>query len=471
MSNDTLLAVSTSPAQTLAESTPRLHLEPLGPDSAFYAPLEAGRATKELHKLDLFLRGAARTPSAWAKCAFVGSRGSGKSTFLLHIERQLEDAGLFTPVHIELDPSLESDCDYSDLFLWMVDEIAREFDRRGHPVDPRKLSDVVVWFADTALTKTTEWKKEIGLEAGVEAKGGGGLPAIFSFKLLARLKSMISGSEQSRREMRQKLQNYATDLRERMNAFLHHARETLRTAGKPDRLLIVQDNLDRVRPREQAQRLFDAGGDMLMELRADIIYTAPLALHLAPLDISRTFGHVFTMPNVKVRLRNGKPHKPGIDSLVVLIGKRMALDLVFESDRVVRYLADKSGGSVRDLIRLLDEAQLEAQVAGVQRVDMAAAKAAVHKTALNYTRLLQPASVYFPILADIHRRKGEYQPGEGAATVASVADARAFFAELLGNGSVFEYNGEDSWYDVHPAVCETEQFQNAFKETGTTPAS
>ena len=279
---------------------------------------------------------------------------------------------------------------------------------------------------------------------------------------------MISGSETSRREIRQQLQNYASDLRERMNAFLDHARTVLKHAGKPDRLLLVQDNLDRIRPREQAQRLFDNGGDMLMDLRADIIYTAPLALHLAPLDIARIFGHVFTMPNVKVRLRNGKPHKPGIDALVVLIGKRMSLDLVFESDKVFRYLADKSGGSVRDLIRLLDESQLEAQAAGRERVDMASAKAAVRKTAHNYVRLLQPPNVYFPILADIHRHKSEFKPADGSATVASVADARAFFAELLGNGSVFEYNGDDVWYDVHPAICETEQFQNACQQAGTT---
>jgi hypothetical protein len=460
-------SLASGPAQTLAESAPRLQLVPLGPDDALYAPLDKARATKELTKLEIFLRNAAKTPSAWAKCAFVGSRGSGKSTFLLHLERDLENEGIFTPIHINLDPSLEADCDYSDLFLWMVDEIARQFKDRKHPVDDAELSKVSVWFAETSLSKATDWKKEIGLESQTEGSVGGGIPSIFSFKLLSRLKSMISGSETSRREIRQKLQNYASELRERMNDFLDHAREVLRKAGKPARLLLVQDNLDRIRPREKAQKLFDGGGDMLMDIRADIIYTAPLALNLAPLDISRIVGHVFTMPNVKVRLRNGKPHKPGIDGLVVLIGKRMSLDLVFENEKVVRYLADKSGGSVRDLIRLLDEAQLEAQVAGKDRVDMASAKAAVWKTALNYTRLLSPASVYYPILADIHRTKREFNPAEGKATVASVADARGFFAELLGNGSVLEYNGDDSWYDVHPAVCETEQFKDAFKQDST----
>ncbi len=450
-----------SPAQSLTESASRLQLEPLQPDDSLYTDLVAARGTKELTKLEIFLRNATLTPGAYAKCAFVGNRGSGKSTYLLHLEDQLQKEGLFTTVHICLDPSLESDCDYSDLFLWMVDEIARQFKERGHPVDEAVLGKVVEWFAEKTLTSTTDWKKEIGLTAEVEGSSKTGIPSIFSFKLLARLKSMIVGSETSRKEMRQKLQNYATELRERMNDFLDHARDVLRLAEKPDRLLIVQDNLDRIRPREKAQRLFDNGGDMLLDIRADIIYTAPLALNLAPLDISRIFPHVFTMPNVKVRLPNGKPYKPGIEGLLQLIGKRLSLTQVLENEKVAMFLAEKSGGSVRDLIRLLDEAQLEAQVEGKQRVDMPSAKAAVKKVAVNFGRLLNPGSTYYPILVEIHRTKREFKIAEGEATRDRVAAAREFFAELIGNGSVLEYNGDDSWYDVHPAILETQQFKDA----------
>ena len=38
---------------------------------------------------------------------------------------------------------------------------------------------------------------------------------------------------------------------------------------------------------------------------------------------------------------------------------------------------------------------------------------------------------------------------------------RAFFAELLINGAVLEYNGEEPWYDVHPAVQQMRSFKQA----------
>ena len=205
----------------------------LAPDSSLYADLGGARATKALTKLEMFLRRATRVPNAFAKAAFVGNRGSGKSTYLLHLEAQLEREGLFAPLHISLDPSLKGDCTCSDLFLWMVDAIAEEFKQRGHPVDDAELSKVTVWFAETTIEKITDWKKEIGLEAQAEASGGGGIPAVFSFKLLARLKSMIVGSQSSRKTIREELQNYANELRDRINGFLEHARAILAKAGNP----------------------------------------------------------------------------------------------------------------------------------------------------------------------------------------------------------------------------------------------
>ena len=96
---------------------------------------------------------------------------------------------------------------------------------------------------------------------------------------------------------------------------------------------------------------------------------------------------------------------------------------------------------------------------------MASAKAAVKKVAVNFTRLLKPGCIYYPILLEIHRTKREFNLADGEATQERVTAAREFFAELIGNGSVLEYNGEETWYDVHPALLETDPFQDARNQT------
>ena len=360
-----------------------------------------------MSKLELFLRNAAAVPSAYAKAAFVGNRGAGKSTYMLHLEHELEKAKLFTPVHIYLDESLETDCEYSDLLLWMVDEIARQFDLRKHPVDATELEKVATWFAEKSFERTTDWKKEIGLETQAEAKTTLGLPSIVSLQILGRLKSMIVGSETSRTSIRRHVQNYSRDLISRVNGFLDHAREVLKQAGKPARLLVVQDNLDRLRGSALRQ-VFDTGGHMLTDVRTDILYVAPLALTLAPFDLRAIFSHILTMPNVKVRQRDGQPHQAGIDGLLELVAKRLQIDLLFENKEAVRFLIEHSGGSVRDLIRLLDDAQLEAGADGKTAVDEASAQAAVKNLRVGFTRVLLPGSVYYPILAEVHRTKREF---------------------------------------------------------------
>lgn len=448
------------PAQTLAESDQLLDLTQLDLTSQLYADLTLARGSRALGKLEIFLRNAATAPGAFAKVAFVGNRGSGKSTFLRHLESELESAGLFTALHLELDKKLESDCSYSDLLLWMVDGIATEFEARGHPVDATELSKVAFWFAETIIEKDEVLKKEVGLESELALSSALGIPQVVSLKFLLRLKSMISGSQESRRKIRQSIQNRASELRDRVNDFLEHARDVLHKAGRPARLLIVQDNLDRL-SRENGRQLFELGGDLLTELSADFIYTAPLALSLTPFNLQRVFHHLFKMHNVKVRQRDGSLFAPGIAGLVDLIGRRMSLDRLFDDLSVVHYLAEHSGGRISDLLLLLAEAQLEAQADGKTSIDRAAAGYAVRSLGNSLHDHLFPGSVYYPILAEIHREQREYNLIPGEPTHERVAEAQKFFSDLITMGAVLEYNGDGSWYDVHPALCDHPRFQDA----------
>jgi hypothetical protein len=88
------------------------------------------------------------------------------------------------------------------------------------------------------------------------------------------------------------------------------------------------------------------------------------------------------------------------------------------------------------------------------------AREAVRKLRIEYERLLVPGPVYFPLLAEVHRTKQLPAP-EAKADQQAVQAARAFCADLLTMGVVLEYNGERSWFDVHPIVREIRPFKDA----------
>lgn len=71
-----------------------------------------------------------------------------------------------------------------------------------------------------------------------------------------------------------------------------------------------------------------------------------------------------------------------------------------------------------------------------------------------------------PRLANIHRTKTDGAPIETKVDPKNVEAFRVFFNELLTNGSILNYNGSESWYDVHPVV----QDSRGFREALTSPS-
>jgi hypothetical protein len=444
------------PAQTLAEVARQATLEPLKPSDPRYVDLSGGQATKDLRLLRQYIEDQSANERRYGLATFSGHRGCGKTTQLLRLEAEL--ARRFTPIHVFADETLLSDpdLDYPDLMLWLVDQLVREFDRLGHRLDERLLKDVIEWFAARSEEDVTALRAEATAEAEAETGARAGL-YIVSLKLLARIKSMVQGSVERRQTIRRELQRYSADLLSRVNLLLDEAARVLERKGKPPDLLIVQDNLDRL-GAEPAERLFVENGDLLGKLNAHAIYTAPVAMVLsAAANTGQVFEHSYTLPMVKVQQRNGRSYQKGIDALVALIAARADLGEVFVDAKVPEYLARMSGGSVRDLIRLLSEAQSFARADGKDRIDQSSAKDAVQRVRLSLERTLWP----YRSLAGIHRSKSLPEPE--AADQQQLEQARAFYADLLIKGVVLEYDGGECWYDVHPIMREIPALKDALR--------
>ena len=390
----------------------------------------------------------------YALAAFSGHRGCGKTTQLLRLEHDL--APRFTPIHVFADESLlqDPDLDYPDLMLWLVDQLVREFDQRGHPLDERLVADVVEWFAARTEEDVSALRAEATAQAQAETRGKVGLDVI-SLKLLARITSMVQGSVERRRTIRRELQRYSADLLSRVNQLLDGAARVLERDRKSPDLLIVLDNLDRL-DAEPAERLFIEKGDLLGKLDAHVICTAPVAMVLsAAANTGQVLAQRFTLPMVKVQQKSGQSYKRGIDALIAVIAARADLDKTFVDAKVPQYLARLSGGSVRDLMRLLSQAQSLARVDGKDRIDQASAREAVKRIRLDLERTLWP----YRALARIHQSKSLPEPE--VADQQQLQQARAFYADLLIKGVVREYDGGECWYDVHPIMCDIPAFKDA----------
>jgi hypothetical protein len=443
-------------AITLAEVPRQATLEPLPLGDPRYVDLSPGQETRDLKLLRQYVEDQDANERRYALAAFSGHRGCGKTTQLLRLALDL--APRFTSIHVYADETLlrDPDLDYPDLMLWLVDQLAREFDRRKHPLDERLLNDVVEWFAARTQEDVKTLRAEATVETEAEMSGKTGLYFV-SLKMLARIKSMVQGSVERRQTIRRELQRYSADLLSRVNQLLDAAARVLERNGKSADLLIVQDNLDRL-GGVPAERLFIENGDLLGKLNAHVIYTTPVAMILsAAASMGQVFEHRFTLPMVKVQQKGGRAYDKGIDALVALVGARADVDKVFADAKVPQYLARMSGGSVRDLIRLLSEAQLQARTDGKDRIDQPSAREAVRRIRVSLEGALWP----YQALAGIHKAKSLPQPE--VADQSRLEQARAFYADLLIRGVVLEFDGGECWYDVHPIMREIPAFKDALK--------
>jgi hypothetical protein len=445
------------PARTLREIPAMVTLEPLESGDPRYVDMADGRGTGELRQMQIHIEDHEASENHFAKVAFTGHRGCGKSTELLRMEHEL--ASRFTCVHLYVDENLMRDCEYSDLLLWLVDDLVAKVEGLGLD-PPQKLMDRVAdWFADKTLEEAQSVKAE--LRAELQAEAGAGYSVLgFTLKVLARIKGIVQGNLEQRHLIRLRLQSYGGELVMLVNDVLDWIASALEKKGRRPDILIVQDNLDRL-PVDVGRRLFFDNGDLLKRLRAHVIFTHPIAMVLAPHNIGTVFDNCFTMPMVKVQNRDGTACNEGIEALVNLIRQRVVVDEIFEAPDVARYLARQSGGSVRDLLRLLSSAQLEARVDNKSRIDQKSANAAVKRMRIDFERLLIPENAYFPLLAQVHTSKGLELEGGAKVDANAAQSARDFFSQLLFNASVLEYNGDRNWYDVHPVIREIESFRKA----------
>ena len=164
---------------------------------------------------------------------------------------------------------------------------------------------------------------------------------------------------------------------------------------------------------------------------------------------------------VKVHDKRNRVTRAGVKAIGRMIARRVDVGEVFSSGAVVSYLARMSGGSVRDVMRLVAYAANSARADAKPKINRAAANEAVQDMRLDYERLFIPGQVYYPVLLKIHQTKRDWFADIDQLSPERLEVCQLLFRNLLFSGAVLEYNGRENWYDVHPVIREIEAFREA----------
>ncbi len=408
---------------------------PLGSDQTdLYVDLDDVRGSTGIVQK---LADAIRLASGPTCQILAGHRGSGKSTELHKLQRQLEQGGeRFFVVFCQSDDDIDrNDVDFPEVLIAVVRQMAAQLKKR----------------AETSLKPgvlKTAFERIKGLPGSIELEG------IEIGAELFKISATIKGSPETRTEVRKALEPHTGSLLEAANDVIGQAALELQKKGFRG-LVILVDDLDKMvlRPHPTAGcstgvHLFVNREAQLSGFESHMVYTMPLALAYSGQEqtIANLYGgHVPVLPMTKIRQRppDGQPDAEGTARFRDLIAKRLVsinvkASEVFQGDDVRDRLIALSGGQPRELMILIREAI----VGGELPIDMGAVDRAAREGRRAYARQLR--AEHWPIIEQVRQTGSITRTQENDELVRDLLDSRA----------ILQYVNDKEWYADNPVIAE-----------------
>ncbi|HMF54843.1 MAG TPA: ATP-binding protein [Pyrinomonadaceae bacterium] len=442
--------------QLLKEIFRRLKDEPLKPDTEryrqLYQPLYEHPGCEDPVQL---LETYVEFSDVESIQLFSGFRGSGKTTELLRLKKQLEQQGyvvLYADAVEYVNPSEE--IDISDLLIVLAGAFSDALEEWAEQLQESvKLANESYWTRlKTYLTRTIVNLEEAGvkLEANTPAKEVlGGVKAGIDLKLA------LKESPSFRRNLQQFLQNRIGELRAEVVAFFQDGVKAVKQVwGDEKQVVFIFDSLEQLRgsltnEREvlrSVERVFASHLNLLELPYVHVIYTVPPWLE-------------FVMPGVDIntlwtiKLWNNDPprshYEYGWNALRSLVLKRLgkeACQKVFNCQTIEPFTAaddliDACGGDLRIMLRLLRETLLRARSLPISQEAISGAITSVRGDFMSIS--IEDARW----LAQIGEQRKHGLPDTNPESVNRLT-------RFLDTHFVLYLKNGEKWYDTHPLIRE-----------------
>ena len=406
---------------------------PLQPGDPRYVDCRSVRGDEDVVK---DLGRTVRRSQAFTYQLYSGHRGSGKTTELLRLKKDLEDRG-HKVVYFAADEEDLSvqDAQYTDILLACTRHLLQELKNADSKPILSWLQDRLQDLQDVMLTEIKI--DQLNLEVGLQE--------------FAKLTAAVRTEPRQRQKIRERVEPHTETLIEALNAFIADGKKRLPEKTK---LLVIADNLDRIVPifrdngRSNYEEIFLDRNEQLKALDCHIVYTVPIPFIYSrwSTELKDNYGIPQVLPSIMVRQKNNDPDDKGLNILRNMIELRIPEHLrtvlvpeVFESEQVLQELCLMSGGYVRDLAQLMQEAinQTDTLPIGARAVQRAADNLQdVYRRAVEENQ--------WDILREVHQSK-KIKNGQ--------IERSLLFSRCLLEYRYFDDNRDkQTWYDVHPVL-------------------
>jgi hypothetical protein len=357
----------------------------------------------------------------------AGFRGTGKTTELSRLEKDLWEAG-FHVIRVDLD-------DFIDMHS---------------PVDIREFLLILAGALSEQLTSERLLGKEKGLEKSFVERMRSLLPKmpseITANAGVANVKLALRGDPGFRGQIREQLSGRLAELTKQIRAYHGEILEALRErAGREVKLVVILDSLEHLRGtgetsetvRRSVEELFFTHAARISLPDTHMVMSVPAFLFLEGNNLAAQFmnGAVQAWPAYQVQRRGGERTEV-VDRIIRLVERRGDWRKILPDQAALERLIVASGGHLRDLLNMLVEA-VHLSGHGVNE-----------GSAEKIIGVAQRA--YLPLYKDEIEVLGRVAANKNLKDVRAEEQERVL--RFLDSGLLLCYLNDDFWYDVHPLV-------------------
>lgn len=395
---------------------------------------------------------------------YTGHRGGGKSTEILRLKAYLEQEGCRV-IYFEADEDIDiKDVNYTDILLSCTRHIVEDL------TDNANSNRLYQW-----LNKRLNKLLDLGLSE-VEINE---LQVEHQLSPFAKITATLRTIPSKRQEIRKRIESEQDSFNAILNEFIQTAKENLKGKQR-SKLVVIADNLDRIILQRRGDgsnnhdEIFIDQSENLKSLNCHLIYTVPISLVYSnrAAILRELYGNTEVLPMIMIRNKDEKPCSEGIEKVKEIIKKRVncatkpflqkqnltpqsdqqieiTLDDLFETPETLEKLCQMTGGHVREIMLLMQEA--------INWIDYFAMSLAVIEKAIAASR-------------NVYRNQVDHQDWQKLAQVSKnkVIINENEYRELLFSRCVLEYREIENlsvWHDVHPLIEEISEFKNAVEES------
>lgn len=377
------------------------------------------------------------------KILFAGFRGCGKSTELFRLKRELDDEFLIRifSVRDKLDPN---NLTISEILITVMRDL---FDVVNTYYKQIKLKEKLIKNIENWVNAIySEDIKSKYYEGKISA--GGGIDTGFGkiLNVFAKLGLDFNAGRKFQEITKKEINQTLSELILNCNLLVREIKEQLHKINKHNIIFIIED-LEKV-ALSLGEEIFFNYSKQLTSIDCSFIYTFPISLVYNPKYnvIIQDFDENLTLPMIKVHEKDGSSYNQGIDGILQILHKRIDKGKNLIPAGLLKEFVFMSGGSLRDLFRMLKAAAENAAARGKEKIEKKDFQYSLNRLKNDYYNTISynertgmSAKDYYEILVQCCKR-----PNKKPADVKGLID-------LKHNMCILGYNGEE-WFDVHPVV-------------------